>query len=192
MQQLPTPRELVALNSKLPDALRDRSVVLQFVKPVPVRNTEHFYRIRLTGQMLAGGEDDFFTPELVQPHRTGRQVCLKCGSDMRRISLTLYQCESLRCRVFGNGPSYAGPTRGVVSVRTEFEAHFSGRPSKISFLAGLERKTIDGMPQAVPIVNGCLLMLDRRYRIEVLAAVYRTAGVLCEQLRAGGVDIGIK
>ena len=40
-------------------------------------------------------------------------------------------------------------------------------------------------PKAQQLITGCLLVMDRRYREEVLAAVYRTAGMVAD-------DIGVR
>lgn len=197
MSRFPTPHEMLALNRALPDALRDRSVAIEFQKPIPKHVTESFYRIRLSRKMLAGGEEDFFMPEIAQPHRVGRQVCPTCGRDMQRISLTTYRCENTFCFQGDGTPSQSmahisGPNRGVVSVRTEFAGWMQGREVDVSFLCGYETKDFQGRVLKVPIVRGCLLVLDRRYPPEVLAAVYRTAGILCEHLREEGIDVAIK
>ena len=197
LETLPTHRQLLALNRALPDALRDRSVGIEFTKPVPIHLIEHFYRIRLTQQMLAGGEDDFFMPEIAQPHKVGQQLCPTCDYVMRRVSLRLFQCENPWCVDAGGNPSQSrlhdiGPSRGVVSVMTKFDAMLHGRQQNITFHCGSEHRTIGERVLATSIVNGCLLVLDRRYRQEVLAGVYRTAGLLCEELRAGGVAIQVK
>jgi len=189
MQQLPTHRDLLRFNAELPDALRDRSVALRFAKPVPIRHTENFYLIRLTRNMLAGGEKDFFMPEIAQPHRVGKQLCPGCQAAMRRVSPTTFACDNPACLA---SRVESGPSRGVVSVRSAFEGELDGKRVSVSFIAGLETIKTGRFAFRTPLVSGCLLVLDRRYRGEVLAAVYRTAGELCERLRADGLDIAIQ
>ena len=174
----------------LPEDLRQRTVVLRFRKPVPARRTECFYQIRLTRAMLANGEPEFFETRLVQPYRVGTQVCPSCRLPMRRINVMEYRCDTTGCvqhapdgGVLDESRRFrfvSGPSRGVVSVRTSFQSTYHGRTVNVSFEVGREFRMWRGRSWSAPLVDGCLLLLDRRYNDDVLMRVYRTAGAVCD------------
>lgn len=143
-QYLPTNREILKFNRKLPEDLRQCSVVLQFKKHMPKPLTEHFYCIRLTQAMLGSGEEDFWKPEVTQPRAVGKQMCLGCGRLMKRIAVLSTTCVNPACSMAGRA-CINGPRRGVHSIKTEFKARTadSGDLVNVSFVVGQEWHKVD-------------------------------------------------
>lgn len=185
---MPTASELLRGNRLLPDDLRQRAVFVEFAELWPSHRCEHFLRIHLTRELLEGGEQEFYRADITQPHRVSQQSCPACRTPMRKVGLYLWECRTPICPTRQLDMRYnAGPVRGVVDVKFEFEANMPGMGRRpISFVIGQERKTIPlGNRQTtvmIDMVAGCCLMLDRRYSEQALEAVYRTAGHLCDQL----------
>lgn len=183
--QLPTPRELLKRNQLLPDYLRERSVFLEFAQPILEHTTEYFHQIHLTPEMLSGGEAKFFQSHLFQRHRIGAQRCLTCKTPMQRLDENRSRCRNPSCKQEDGTPTrqyvqLTGPVRGVCKVETGFDARHHGRACHVSFVVGQESKTFHGQTFRFNVVDRCLLVLDRRYHPVVLAAVYRTAGQICD------------
>lgn len=185
IQAAPTHRDLLRLNRSLPDELRDSSVVVQFAAPVPSRRLANFHYVHLSPPMLAGGESTFWQPQIRQPHRIGRQVCLTCRGELWRVGEADYRCINPRCRQDNGRPTSEliqgiRPHRGVVAVRDTFKAQHRGQLRTIEFVVGCETVTMaGGVKRSDPLVAGCLLVLDRRYHDAVLCAVARTANDVC-------------
>ena len=217
-RQLPTEREILKWNRALPEHLRHCSVVLRFKVPMPCRLTEHFYRVRMTRNMLGSGEDDFWIPEITQPARVGFQICLGCMERMRRVGVISHTCVNPICGLRGRTLA-AGPKRGVQSIKTTFTSTHPdyGKPVDITFITGrewlsvhsdewlsfgsrqLQKKGLMVLPDLLPevivnrlrwprdkipieLVQGCVAVLDRRYSDVVLCQVWRTCGMLCDQM----------
>ncbi len=162
----PTTAELIADNQLLPDNLRECAVVLTFGEPIPARLAGDFLRIQLTSGMLAGGEDQFFRADMIQPHRTGPKSCPNCRRLMRQESANTWRCMNSACRLVSGQPTReiafgGGPVRGVVRLMIASD-----------FVVQTEQG--ERLKQVV-------LLLDRRYRPEVLAAVKRTAHQICDE-----------
>lgn len=191
IQATPTTRDLLRFNRQLPDALRQSSVVVRFAAPIPSRRLVEFHAIHLTPPMLAGGEGDFWRPEVNQKHRLGRQVCLSCRGDLWRMNSTDYRCLNPGCRQANGRPTSElvqgiAPHRGVVRCEDSFSATYQGKPASVSFIVGRETVTLaGGVRISDPLVNGCLLVLDRRYSDDVLCAVGRTANEVCQIMEWG-------
>lgn len=160
IQSMPAPRELLRANALLPDDQRQSMVRLRFREWLPKWVAWEFLRIHLSPAMLAGGEQEFYQPEIYQPERVGRPECPGCESSMERLGVWHWICRVPACPQYGR-LFRQKPNRGVVKVLVPPE-----------FL-----RAVDGREEC----NSVILVLDRRYRQEVLAAIYRTAGILCEQ-----------
>lgn len=221
IQQMPTHREILKYNQHLPDRYKQCSVVIEFQRPMPRTNVENFYRIRMSSNMLAAGEGDFFLPEILQPNRTGPQKCLGCNQLTQRIGALSTMCTNRSCTLSGR-TIINGPNRGVHNILFEFEVTKPKKQS-VSFVVGQEWKSmkhenwlvfgermlkkkgftwagsgpdadeflsqhikaylkwpLDKIP--IELVIGCLLVLDRRYSEECLCAVWRTAGMLADEM----------
>lgn len=174
---LPTPAEMIRRNNQLPVEMRQRAVFLQFGKPLASFLIDQFHRVHLTPDMLLGGEDEFYQAEVFQPHLVTPQPCPRCDTILTPIGVNRSRCMNPRCRDRDGRPSsehdvISGPVRGVVKILT-FPDH----------VVEVEMKTTpDGQRYAVEHLSACVVVLDRRYRVEVLAAVYRTCGMLCDQM----------
>ena len=160
MESLPTPAQILRGQQLVPDAVRQQMVLLQFAVPIPRWCVSEFLRIHLTPGMLAGGEDDFCQPSVTQPHRVRPTQCAKCRSLLLISGQWSGVCRNSACSLFGR-VQQGGPKRGVVRVDVPSDA--------ITRVDDRE------------VVSSLLLVLDRRYREEVLAAVYRTAGHICDE-----------
>lgn len=134
--------------------VRQSRVLIRLAEPVPRGMVWEFLRIRLTPEMLAGGEERAYQVALTQPHRANfARRCPRCRVATRQVAETTWRCPSCHRLVDGT------PLRGVVRLEIPSDA-----------------VDADGM------VSQVILCLDRRYSRRVLDAVYRTAGVLCESL----------
>lgn len=221
--QAPTNQQILRRNKAMPDHLRQCSVVLEFKRPMPKHLTEHFYRVRLSRDMLADGEDEFWKPEVLQPGRIGRQKCLGCGREMSRVAVVSTICANPACAMYRR-LVVNGPKRGVQEVKTEFEARHpkTGMLVDITFVVGRELVSVEhelwvglgraallkkglirisdeqdeaqaiqkmlGWPEGkmpVDMVQGCIVVLDRRYNDNCLCAVWRTCGHLCDDMGWG-------
>lgn len=160
MQQLPTNRELLGGNRDLPGDSRQSMVRLRFIEPIPKGQAPEFLRIHMTPAMLAGGEQDYYRVALSQPHKAQPRRCSGCKGQMQQLGVWDFTCRNPACRNFGrvlNGR----PLRGVV---------------RVLYAPDWVQVREDG----VKVLTDLVLVLDRRYRENVLAAVYRTAGQLAE------------
>jgi len=176
MRTLPTIRDMLRANRSLPDDLKQSCVLLAFVIPIEHYHASEFLNIRLTRMMLAGGECDYYMSHRAQPDRIGDQQCVWCFEKMERTGAERFTCRTAGCMMIDKtgaafAPAYAvdqwhGPTRGVVQtfVDPRFITHTVIR---------------DGRP--LDFTDRILLMLDRRYREEILCAIYRTAGQICDE-----------
>lgn len=167
VHQLPTNRELLRHNRDLPAYFKQSLVRLNFAEPISLYHKDEFLRIRLTRMQLDNGEQDFYIPHLIQSYRTGTKPCRMCWQPMQKISVTQQICRTRVCRNFGRIQE-VGPLRGVVKVGTRI------RNANGDELLNL--RLPDGM------IEGCLLILDRRYSEQVLAEVWRTAGWICDEM----------
>ena len=177
--QLPTTRDLLKGQAGLPDHLKNSIVRIDFVEPVDARAVADFYRIGLKEVHLQRGESDqgedsFYLAEIFQPHRVGVRNCPACSGINRQRSVTVSICENPACRLYKREIA-DGPVRGVVCVWVPSDwivAHDSvpaiSRKGKV--IGTLTRE----------LTRGALLVLDRRYPDEVLAAVFRSAKELSE------------
>ena len=176
MRTLPTVRDMIRANRTLPDELKQSCLLLAFRKPIECYGSRAFLNIRFTPMMFAGGEDDYYMTHRVQEHRAGDQRCVWCHQTMKRTGLETYHCQTPNCHMIDKhgqpvrlGSSigqWHGPVRGVIQafVDPRFITHQVVRQN-----------------QPVDFCDRVLLMLDRRYRDEVLCAVYRTAGQICDE-----------
>ncbi len=168
VQQLPTLRELLKNQRQLAPNDQQSKVLLQFSKPIPRGMIGEFYRIQLTQRMAAGGEDEFYEAEIFQPHRVGPQNCPRCRQQVAQVSQTYTRCTNRSCELYGR-TIVSGPRRGVVAVVTAPD-----------FVVDRQMKDVCGRQVAAEYLDRAILVLDRRYHPDVLAAVYRTAGQLCD------------
>lgn len=170
-------RSKLKMQGQLARWLRQSCVLLKFKEPISRSRTGEFLLIRLSEFMKQNGEGRFYKVDIFQPHRAGRQICPACRQVMARISESTLKCVNAKCDNF-QLRNRIGPCRGVVKVLTFPD-----------FVVDTQRihlpPDLDGKPQwrDVEYVNACVLVLDRRYKESVLAGIYRTAGILCEQNR---------
>jgi hypothetical protein len=160
-QALPSNRELLHANRQLPEGVQQSMVMIRFAKPVFKSHALEFMRIHLTAAMLSGGEGDFYQAELFAKERMLKQECPRCRRPERPLSTWLWVCVNPQCSRF-QAKHDVKPPRGVVQVLIPSDA--------ISVRDGIEH------------MDKCVLVLDRRYRQNVLAAVYRTAGNLADEI----------
>lgn len=165
LETLPTLRDLLAGQQRLPLDMRANAVYVEFDTPVPEYRTGEFMRIRLTPEMLSGGASKFFRPEVYQTHRVKPQNCPGCRKIMREVAEHRWKCENPKCSNYRR-EHRAGPVRGVVRVLT-FPDHIVEDP---------ERGTL---------ATACVVVLDRQYEDVVLAAVKRTCFDMVDQEWAG-------
>lgn len=161
IQALPTVHELLRSQHKLPEELRGNHLLIEFTNPIPAHRCGEFQRIRFTDEMLAGGEGAFYKPEVWQPHRVKPARCKTCGVNMRPFAEFRWKCENRRCAQMGR-EQRTGPVRGIVQVLT-FSEHVVNDPDRGE------------------LASACVLVLDRRYRDDVLVAVKRTCLELVEE-----------
>lgn len=181
LQVLPTHASLLKSQLKLPEQSRQSAIVLEFSRPVNRALLSDFLRIHLTPMMMSGGEDDHYLPQIVQPERMGPRHCPQCRKPMHRTGLNTWQCAQRDCTQPDGTPSHqveqvGGPVCGVVRLVhfDEFEHSVEYLPTRLVTLAG------DPVNRRIVLVTGVVLQLDRRYRDEVLAAIKRTAKLICE------------
>jgi len=180
-------------NKELPEDKRQSHVLLKFAKPIRVSQVKEFFRIHLSPEMHAQGEEGFQT-EILQGSRSQKGgLCKNCGQQMERPAEAWCICRNDYCKNAGRRV-YTGKPRGVIdvlvfpdficAVETETETLVNGNP--FDLLSG--KMTLDQysklptmeLSHRVEFVNQCLLALDRRYPDSVLAGVYRAAGTICD------------
>lgn len=181
--------QLLKHQAELPEKDRQSSVYLKFASPVNMSLTSDFYRIHLTRELKREGlsETEFYKPEIFQPSRMQQQkLCSACGQGMTKVLISTWKCQNAKCRRRGH-PVESGPTRGVIAVdvpdsaivnREQIDATVTKKDGKVETLT-----TLQGVPMKCErvTVDACILRLDRRYDPIVLAAIYRTAGMICDQ-----------
>lgn len=188
-------QQLLKHQHELPEQDRQSSIFLRFREPVNMALTSDFYRIHLTAEMKREGnsEREFYKPELFQPSRMNQaKACSACGQDMVKVLISTWKCQNRKCRRVGASVE-SGPTRGVIQVdvpdnaivnREEIEATKPVYDRVTGNLRGYQKLyTAPNVPLKVTKtnINACVLRLDRRYDELVLAAIYRTAGAICDQ-----------
>lgn len=171
-QILPRYEELLRANQSLPEPIRQSAVLLRFATPIRESQCGEFHRIHLTPAMLDGGEAGFWMAESYQPHRLRMRCCPNCGQPLDQVNPSLARCRNKACLQVDGTPTeefaiVTGPVRGVCKVLT-FPDHI------------VERRAVSPGGPLVTWVSACVLILDRRYHPVVLAAIYRTAGQICE------------
>lgn len=179
IHEAPNLRKLLRLQKKLPVGLRGCAVVCAFKEEQPRSFCDEFLRIHLTPGMLDAGEKSFYRAEVFQPQRTGRQLCSFCRIEMKQYSEVLYKCQNPGC--MKADAHFSGPIRGVIDIRTSFEAYHRGIKRDVDFFAGYYQHKISGKVVQSELVHGCLLILDRRYDELTLAQVLRTATLICDE-----------
>ena len=162
LQALPTPAQLLRGQAALPNAdARQQMVLLNFAEPgIPRMFCGEFIRIHLTPAMLVGGEEEFWQPAIYQPQHALKDKCCRCNGPTKVVGQWLRECITPGCLRFGMSESHK-PKQGVISVQVPSD--------RVHVVDGRE------------LVRTVVLVLDRRYREVILAAVYRTAGMLCDQ-----------
>ena len=162
MRSLPDNSQILAGNRQLPQDKRQSMVMLRFLEPLPPFDRRHeFLRIHMSRAMLTGGEGGFYQPKITRPGLVGVQRCARCSQLMRRVGAWDWECMSRQCRSF-RVKQVRKPPRGVIQLMIP---------------PGTLRVNQDGRECMTQLV----LVLDRRYQQNVLAAVWRTAGMLCEE-----------
>lgn len=172
MEIAPRYDELLKANAELPEHMRQMAVLLRFAEPIKESACGEFLRIHLTPAMLSGGEDGFHLAEVYQPHRHKMFLCPNCHAAMDRINESLARCRNPACLQIDGTPTsefavLTGPLRGICRVVVFPDWIVEHRPAR------------EGEPP-VAWVSACMLVLDRRYHPQVLAAIYRTAGAITD------------
>ncbi len=155
--------QLIKANRVLSEDARQHMVLLRFREPVPRGWVQEFFRIHLTPGMHAQGEAESFRAEIFQPGSL-RRSCVRCAGPVTQMGLWQVACQNKACRLHGR-PQSTKPSRGVVQVLVPRD----------------QQVRVDGQLRCRSVV----LVLDRRYPEQVLGSVYRTAGMICEQLGWG-------
>lgn len=172
---LPRYDQLLRDQRQLPESKRQSQIVLSFTKPIPRRMVSEFQRIHLTEAMLSGSEEKFYEANVFQPHRVRRKNCPLCGFPMDPVGPSVSKCRNKRCTMpethepTSQYEFHRGPLRGVVCVVTLPE-----------FVVSREPRESFGQVWTDDRVDRALLILDRRYDAIVLAAIKRTAALICE------------
>ena len=179
VHQLPTLRDLLKGQNQLPENLRQNIVRIDFIEPIDARGVNEFHRIGLREQHLQRGEHDkgedtFYMAEVFQPHRAGVKHCPACNGINRQRSETVSICENAQCSLFSR-PNQDGPLRGVVQILIPSDFLIEG-----DMIPAVNRKGQVIGQRRRRLTRGALLVLDRRYPQEVLAAVFRSAKELAE------------
>lgn len=181
--------QLLKHQQELPERDRQSAILLKFAAPIPMSLTSDFYRIHLTPELKQErlGETEFFKPEIFQPSRMNAvKKCTACSQAMVKVLISTWKCQNARCRRRGS-PVESGPTRGVIAVDVadEYIVDREQIDAVVKRKDGTTRTlmTAAGVPMKCErvTINACILRLDRRYDPVVLAAVYRTAGAICDQ-----------
>ena len=159
------PKELLRGQRHLPAHLRQSVVLIAFRKPVPRYRVSEFLRIHLQRMQLEKGEYSSYMPEVFQPHRVGPKPCPKCGNIMQPMSESWSKCNCAGCEIFQRRVMH-GPLIGVINVLTWTDS------------------VVGHTETGEELVQNCGLVLDRRYDETTLAAVYRTAEALAENLES--------
>jgi hypothetical protein len=196
-------RDWLKFQKYLPPEKRENHVYIAFNEPMPEQLTGQFLRVHMSKDRLEDSEDDFYKPEIYQPSRVREKIlCPECGTPEERVDPNLSYCRNAKCKLQNRG-HVSGPVRGVIEVLT-FPDHvayvakreidvpviddqtvffsdiLAGRKSveQISGVATeFKKETID-----VPMMNACVLLLDRRYDELALIQIIRTCGILCDEL----------
>jgi len=185
VQVMSSPAAFLRANQMLPEELRQSCLRVEFVEPIPKVRATHFYRIRLTALLMENGEDEYYMPEIVQANRLKNQVCTRCRRSLKRTDVQTSYCETKGCEHYGRA-FHTGPVRGVVKVQVTPEdvAGVELVTSKGGVLkVGRHQYQIPGAQQSVEMIKAATLMLDRRYKPEVLVAIGRTVDEL-------GLEVG--
>jgi hypothetical protein len=154
--------QMIKANRGLPEGARFNMVLLEFADPLPARGlVQEFYRLHLTPGMFSQGEERFYQAEVYQPQHARRRHCVRCRGLTVQVGLWVVQCENPRCLLKGR-PQSIKPARGVVQV----------------LVPGDRLVRVDGRE----LCRSVVLVLDRRYPEQVLASVYRTAGMICDAM----------
>lgn len=176
--------KLLAGQRLVPEQMRQNCLLLRFADPVPASLTSDFYRIHLTPDLLDGklSEAEFYKAEIFQPSRSRKSLkqCRRCMQPMAQATVQYWKCQNRKCENVGR-LVHSGPVRGVIDLRIQ-DDWIVDRKTIPVVLDG-QATDVHGVPLTCTqvTVKACLLILDRRYDDIVLAAVYRTAGAICDQ-----------
>lgn len=177
------------VNHGVVEKYRQRAVKLDFVSPVPLPQLEHLMRIRLTQEQLKRGE----SIEAFYKVLTELPPCDLCGSltmTCREVP-NAYRCSAITC------PAHAKPIHkphmmGVQEIKHHPKWHARYDESQWwDFVApGGDISRVDRSQHIlrtakIPVLSACLVVLDRNYDAEVLAAVYRSCGAIGDMLQPG-------
>lgn len=180
VQTTPTDRDFLRGQQNLPSEFRQNMILIEFLEPIQARAIGHFYRIGLRemqlkkGESDRGEEDSFYQAEIFQPHRAGIKKCVGCGQINHQRSIAVSLCQNATCGLFRR-EIVDGPVRGVVDVQIPADFLSDGGTvparTRLGKIVGTMR---------VRLTRGAILVLDRRYPQDVLAAVFRSCHELAE------------
>lgn len=161
---------------KLPDVLRQSTLVLEFREPTRECRLSEFYRIRLSEMMLGGGEDKHYMASVWQEDRV-KQIkrCPLCRKPSLQLEVNVSRCMTRGCQNFDR-MIFGGPASGVVQCVVF--------PDWLIYEETVEVTYDDGTTSTVThdLTTHVLLALDRRYSERVLSQVKRCAFNLAEML----------
>jgi len=196
-------RDWLKFQKYLPEEKRQNHVYIAFKNPMPEQLTGQFLRVHMTRERLEDSEENFYKPEIFQPTRTKEKVlCPECGQAEERVDPNLSFCRNPKCK-FQNRGHVAGPVRGVTEVLT-FPDHVATVAKKTIDVPVIDsqtaffsdvlegKKSVDEISKRatefqketidVPMMNACVLLLDRRYDEAALIEIIHTCGLLCDEL----------
>lgn len=152
----------------LPAVLKGCAFVLRFAEPIPHTQVHTFKATLLPDELLAKGEKDFYLQDVTQPQRFCG-ICLQCKSVMMKAAeLAEWICTNPQCEVSGI-IQHVEPKRGIVEVLT-FQEFVKERHGGLDY------------------VDGCVVVMDRRYSDETLRQTYKLCGVVAEIQRMKLMD----
>lgn len=186
----PKPTDFLRHAADVAPDLRQRAVVIRFANPVRMQDLEVFLTIHLTREMKAAGEEAAYKPEVFQPQRVRDRVCPLCYQAMTKVRPTAHRCTNPRCRTAEGRPTsemafMTGPLTGIVDVKVPPEWKVTEVteqvPCGLTWDKNAGRMVQNVRSRSMPLVSGCVVILDRRYDDLTLAAVYRTCGLICDR-----------
>lgn len=186
----PRPTDFLRHAHHVATDLRQRAIVLRFKSPLRMLDLDAFMCIHMTRDMQAKGEAEAYKPEIFQPHRVGNRVCPLCYQPLQQIRPNAHRCNNPKCRTAEGRPTsesafVTGPLTGIIDVKVlpEWKAGEVREqvPCGLTWDDSARKMIQNYHPRTMPLVSGCVVILDRRYDDLTLSQVYRTCGILCDQ-----------
>ncbi len=176
------------INEGVVPTYKQRSVKLSFVEPVPLPQLEHLMCIRLSKEQEKRGESlESLYKVLYAP-----PTCDLCGSQTQvcKTIPNAYICCATTCPA-NIRPVHRPHMIGVQQIKhipawhTRYETvSWFDRESPRNHVASIGKAWLVRSARC-PVLSTCLVVLDRNYDAEVLAAVYRSCGAIGDMLTPG-------